>query len=52
MRNMQTERGVGQESCLSPIQFNYAASTVPRKLLKGLETSKQEENNLQCVICR
>jgi retron-type reverse transcriptase len=42
-RSVKIGRGVRQGWCLSPILFNYTASTLRRELLKGLETSKQED---------
>jgi len=42
-RNVKMERGVTQGRCLSfYLTYTSTVSTLPRKLLKGLETSKQE----------
>jgi hypothetical protein len=40
MRSVKIGRGVKQGCCLSLILFNLYSEYLPRKLLKGLETSK------------
>jgi len=39
-RSAKTGRGVRQGGCLSLILFNMYSDTLPRKPLKGLETSQ------------
>jgi retron-type reverse transcriptase len=39
-RSVKIGRGVRQGCWLSPILFNFTANALPRKLWKGLETSK------------
>jgi hypothetical protein len=38
--SVKTGRIGRQGCCLSPILFNFTANTLPKKLLKGLETSE------------
>jgi hypothetical protein len=40
MRNVKIGRGLRQGCCLCRFSSTYTASTLPRKFLKGLETSK------------
>jgi len=42
-KSAKTGRGVRQGGCLSLILFNLYSDTLPRKPLKGLETSQQED---------
>jgi hypothetical protein len=53
---VRTGTGVGQGRCLSPILFNLHSECLVKELLKGLETSKQEDEqvalrNVPMTLC-